>query len=130
MSDGCHGFAFFNTWGSTVYMPKNVTNSAGESVPNPQADVARKTAPRPQRSVLAWRGTPMREDFLWSQCRRDVTLWLSTSTLARLKVEINASAFTVGARFGFMYQSPDSDGLSAACSEASHETELLRGCRF
>ena len=117
------GFAFFNTWGSTVYMPKNVTNSAGESVPNPQADVARKTALKtPTVSLgVAWNANEVIEGL---SLGASVDAMLGTLYSYRnlyfgedlAKVEINASAFTVGARFGFMYQSPDSDGLSAGMS--------------
>ena len=117
------GFAFFNTWGSTVYMPKNVTNSSGELVPNPQADVARKTALKtPTVSLgVAWNGGEYIEGL---SAGLSIDAMLGTLYSYRnlyfgedlAKVEINASAMTVGPRFGFQYDSPDSEGLSAGIS--------------
>ena len=117
------GFAFFNTWGSTVYMPKSVTNSAGESVPNPQADVARKTALKTPTVSL---GVSWSDDEFIEGLALGASVDAMMGTLYSYrnlyfgedlaKVEINASALAVGARFGFQYDSPDSEGLSAGMS--------------
>ena len=117
------GFAFFNTWGSTVYMPKNGTNSAGEAVPNPQADVARKTALKTPTVSL---GVSWSDDEFIEGLAVGASVDAMMGTLYSYrnlyfgedlaKVEINASAMAVGARFGFQYDSPDSEGLSAGIS--------------
>ena len=117
------GFAFFNAWGSTVYMPKQATNSAGESVPNPQADRARTTALKtPTVSLgVAWSDSEFIEGLSVGASVDAMLGTLYSYTNRYLgedlaKVEINASAMAVGGRFGFQYDSPDSEGLSAGVS--------------
>lgn len=117
------GFAFFNTWGATVYMPKNGTNSAGEKVPNPQADVNRKTALKTPTASLGfgWNAGDIIEGLALGA---SVDVMMGSLYVYRnlyfgedlAKVELSADAIAVGGRMGIQYDSPDTEGLSMGVS--------------
>ncbi|MBT6179910.1 MAG: hypothetical protein HOI23_21895 [Deltaproteobacteria bacterium] len=117
------GFGFFNTWGATVYMPKNGTNSAGEKVPNPQADINRKTALKTPTASLGfgWNAGDIIEGLALGA---SVDVMMGSLYVYRNlyfgedlgKVELSADAIAVGGRMGIQYDSPDSEGLSMGLS--------------
>lgn len=117
------GFGMFNAWGATVFMPRNGTNSAGELVPNPQADVARKTALKTPTFSLGV-GWDAGETIEGLALGASVDLMMgSLYTYRNLyfgdtlgKVELSAKAMAVGGRLGVQYDSPDTDGLSMGLS--------------
>jgi long-subunit fatty acid transport protein len=115
--------AFFNTWGATVYMPKMGTNSAGEKVPNPQADINRKTALKTPTASLGfgWNAGEIIEGLALGA---SVDVMMGSLYVYRNlyfgedigKVELSADAIAVGGRMGIQYDSPDSEGLSMGVS--------------
>lgn len=117
------GFSFYNAWGSAVYLPLNATNSAGETVQNPQADLARKTILKtPTASFGVGWDLGERIEGLAVGASIDVMM-ASIYSYRNLyfgddlaKVELGAKALAIGPRFGFMYDSPDYEGLSVGFS--------------